>query len=74
MRRRRQKATLNQRRWLNRRLIWPMRKVNRLIIKHDAIMRLLIVKSRQWGTSPNVYALATSLYKHLKYETNHNQQ
>ena len=70
MRRKRQKMTLATRRWLNRNLIWPQRKVNRLIVKHDTIMRIVLTRLRQFGTSPKVWALATRLYRQLNYETN----
>ena len=73
MRRKRQKVTLAHRRWLNRHFIWPQRKVNRLIYKHDTIMRIAIIKLRQFGTSPKFWELATRLYRQLKYETSSNK-
>ena len=67
MKRKKKTHTLAQRRWLNRVLIWPQRKVNRLIIKHDAIMYIALTKLRQFGTSPKVWALATRMYRQLKF-------
>lgn len=41
------KMTLATRRWLNRYLIWPMRKINRLIIEYD---KRLILIAKKHGT------------------------
>ena len=71
--RKRQKATLCQRRWLNRHLIWPRRKVNRLLAEHDAVMRLAVLKCRQWGASPKVWELAIRLYRQLKFKANYDK-
>lgn len=72
MRKNRHNGNLAQRRWLNRHLIWPQRKVNRLLIEHDKIMYLAVTKLRQFGASPSVFALATRLYRQLKIEINNN--
>jgi len=66
--------TLAKRRWLNRIIIWPQRKINRLIIKNDEIMRIALLKCRQFGTSPRVYALATHVYRQLKINGNYDRQ
>lgn len=71
MRKNRHNGNLAQRRWLNRHLIWPQRKVNRLLNENDQIMHLAVAKLRQFGASPSVFALTTRLYRKLK---NRNKQ
>lgn len=44
------KVTLAQRRWFNRAIICPQRKLNRLIRRHDECLRIALLKCRQWGT------------------------
>lgn len=65
------KTTLAKRRWLNRAVIWPQRKINRLIAKNDKTMRIALCRCRQWGASLKSYALAVRMYRRMKNnETN----
>lgn len=46
-------ASLADSRRFNRLVIWPQRRINRLIMKYDKhLVRLAALKCRQWGTSP----------------------